>query len=350
MAGWSYQPPSQEVMKKRSEEKPGGSWKGKGYLHNEMYKAYVNREGQNKIRIVPPLEKLEWYGLDVQIHRNIGLNKDIYLCLRGMRLADSCPIDEIQTKELWDEDPDLAKTYYPERRCLIWVMDLLLEDPSKEIFLWSAAAGTVHEFHDVCRDPETGRFIDIMDPKTGIALFYQKEGKGIKTKYSAMQLGKSAIPLTEGILNKRKLFADLLVIPTYEEVKEAMNFSAKPTWQEEKPATKYEPEVEQEEEADAGTKLDGMTRDQLKGFKVQHKTEIKELQFTIQSKWTDDELKKQVLAALAKANRMDLVAADSEAEAEAPSAPATDERDAVIEAKREEVRSRLAAAIAGKKK
>lgn len=36
MAGWSYQPPSQEVMKKRSEEKPGGSWKGKGYLHNEM--------------------------------------------------------------------------------------------------------------------------------------------------------------------------------------------------------------------------------------------------------------------------------------------------------------------------
>lgn len=363
MAEWKYQPPSQQTMKQRSEQKPGGGWKGKGYLHNELYKVYVPKDGQNKIRVVPSLEvaKLEWYGLDVLIHRNIGLNKDIYLCLKGMRLGERCPIDELQTKDLWDDDPDLAKTYYPERRCLIWVLDLLLEDPYKEIFLWSAAAGTIYDIHNVAQDPETGRFIDIMDPKTGLAVNFKKEGKGKMTKYSAIQIGRTPVPLTDAVLAQRLPYADLLIVPTYEEVKEAMSFSATADWKEEgsaaaqpKPA-KYEAEAEAEAEAEepAGTKLDGMSRDQLKAFKVKHKSAIDELNFTIQAKWSDEELKLELLKALAKANRMDLVVEEVEAEAtqDNPSSPpASEQRDSAIDKKREEVRARLAAAMAGNRK
>lgn len=370
MTEWKYQPPSQQTMKQRSEQKPGGGWKGKGYLHNELYKAYAPRDGQNKLRIIPPLEvgKLEWYGLDVFIHRNIGLNKDIYLCLKSMRLGERCPVDELQTKELWDEDPDLAKTYYPERRCLIWVLDLLLEDPFKEIMLWSAAAGTIYDVHNVAQDPETGRFIDIMDPKTGLAINFKKEGKGKMTKYSAIQIGRTPVPLTDSVLAQRLPYADLLIVPTYDEVKEAMSFSATAAWKEEgstdsgaqDAATKtgkYESEVEAEAEEPSGTKLDSMTRDQLKAFKVQNKGEIKELNFTIQAKWSDEELKNQIMAALAAANRMDLVVAEVEAEEEVATqdnrsaAPASEQGSSAIDKKREEVRARLAAAMAaGSKK
>jgi len=364
MGTWQYKRPSQDAMKRKAES-AGSRFRGKGYLQSDLYKAYVPRDGQNKLRIVPPLEVdvLEWYGLDVGLHRNVGLQKDMYLCLRYMSLGE-CPICELQTKELWDEDPNLAKTYYPEKRCLVWVVDLLSENAMKELMLWSVAQGTLSDIHNVTVDPETGKMIDLMDPRDGVAVFFKKSGKGIKTEYDSILLGKTAVPLPDAILNQRKPVADLLIVPTYEEVKAATDFTGKSTWAGTDtpagtpPAASAPPseaEVEVEEEA-GGCVLDGMSRDELKAFKVQYKADIAELQFTISAKWTDEELKDQILAALAKANRMDLVVAEAAGETEAeaePDAPPPEPEPAAddpVAKKRAEVRARLAAAMAGKKK
>jgi len=364
--GWNYKGVSQEKMQKRAEMKDSryGSGARKGYLDNELYKSFIPRDGQNKLRIVPPLEveQLEWYGMEVRFHRNVGLAKDYYLCLLRMGLGP-CPICELQTKELWDEDADLAKTYYPDHRVLVWVCDLMADNPYKEVLLWSCPIGLAYDIHNVAQDKETGRFIDIMDPVKGAAVFFAREGKGLRTKYTGVQVGRSAVPLPDSVASQLKPFADLLVVPEYDEVKAAMDYTAAATWDkkaEDKPKSDETPaawepdsraEPEQEAESVGRTLLDGMSRDELKAFKVKHKAEIKELQFTIQAAWSDSVLKEKLLAALAVANRMDLVVeSEPEQEAEQEAAPDMSSHEAEIARKKEEVRQKLAAVMAGKKK
>src|SRR3972149_2973015 len=91
----------------------------------------------HKVRLLPahPDDNLNFYGLTVHIHQNVGVNNDQYLCLKRMK-SSSCPICE-QQAALWDTEPEMAKDLYPQTRYLVWVVDLSLPADKQEALIWS---------------------------------------------------------------------------------------------------------------------------------------------------------------------------------------------------------------------
>lgn len=249
---WSKKGVSQEDMEKRAEQKGkryGGSG-GKGYMLDGVVKSFVPQEGENCIRIVEPIEvdEIGYYGFDVHFHREVGHSKDYYLCLKNMReilekvydkkVEGRCFIEEQQTSEMWDTDPDLAKTYFSDHRVLMFVLDMNGKDPS-ELLLWSCAITLSEDIIGQSKRKGSNSYIDVSSPSDGHAVYFDRIGKGRSTKYKNVQIGDEAIPLPEQIEKDRVKFLDLLVVPTYDEVKDAFlnvtDGEDTPPWEE--PAT-----------------------------------------------------------------------------------------------------------------
>lgn len=255
--GWSKKGVSQEDMEKRAEQKGkryGGSG-GKGYILDNVIKSFVPQEGENCIRIVEPIEVdgLGYYGLDVHFHREVGHSKDYYLCLKNMRevlekvynkkVEGRCFVDEQQTSEMWDENPDLAKTFFPDHRVLMFVLDLNGKDPS-ELLLWSCAITLSEDIIGQSKRKGSNTYIDVSSPTDGHAVYFDRIGKGRSTKYKNVQVGDEAVPLPDQIEKDRVKFLDLLIIPTYDEVKDAfLNVMDGETPSYDEPEEPEEPEI-----------------------------------------------------------------------------------------------------------
>jgi len=231
---------SSEVLKERNEKKdqfyraPGDRV---SYFDRSTVKSFVPKEGKNRIRIIQPLEvdELLFYGLEMHFHRSVGDDGEEgfgdYLCnsimkhfLRKMYddivVPAKCYVCEQQTSELWDTDPQLAKTFYPDRRMWFFVHNLLADDP-QEVFLWSCPWTLYQEILSRSTDEETQRFVDVSHPTEGVPVSFERQGTGKLTKYVNVQIFKNPMPLTEDALNQLPEFRDVLIIPEYEEVKKA---------------------------------------------------------------------------------------------------------------------------------
>lgn len=66
----------------------------------------------------------------------------------------------------------------------------------------------------------TGAFIDISNSADGKLLIYTRTGKGLNTKYSGFVL-EGRDPLLQSWLDDVPEFDEVIVIPTYDEIKEA---------------------------------------------------------------------------------------------------------------------------------
>lgn len=386
MAWNNYKGIPQQSMQKRVEDaqsgKRYGGWKGKGYLvGDDVMPAYVPRDGQNIIRIVPPPEylELEYFGLDVRFHRDIGFRKDMYLCPKHMGIGN-CPICELQTEELWDNNPDLAKSYFPDHRVLMYVLDLHEDNAKKDkLFKWSCPITLADEISAQAKDPETGRFVDLCHPAEAPCVFFTRTGKGRNTKYSQVKVGSKPYPLKDSIEAQLKPIFDLLIVATYDEIQAAVagegpepsevpvnayeeDAAAGSKYAQEEPepepeveAEEPEPEAEAEVEEEPSDLLDDMDRDELKKFKVKHKSSIPGFDFTIYKNTADEDIRMQLRAAVEDAGRQDLIKKEGNAKPSVSSTPAATgggngggDRDAEVAAKREEVRNKLKAKLGSK--
>lgn len=222
---WSDKGISQTALKARQEDK---NFEGKKKGFNRVsylkeHSMFVPEEGINKVRIVQPLEvdELGYYGLDVYFHRGVGPAKGDYLCLKRM-FGKSCYECDQQTSELWDNNPDLAKTYYPDHRILLWVVDLKAKKGDEnymKVLLWSCPKSLARDILGQSHKMETDVYVDVSHPHTGVGVFFKREGQGMRTKYTNVQLSDKALPLPDAILDQMKEFIDILVVPTYEDVK-----------------------------------------------------------------------------------------------------------------------------------
>lgn len=234
MAERKWKPPISQEKRKQQDSKKGETYKSPdnkySYLKRGVVKVYLPKAGDNKIRIVQPLEvdELGFYGLEVHFHRNIGPEQGDYLCnsrmksilMRGyadLSLSSECPECEKQTSDLWDNKPEIAKTYYPTRRMWLWVLDLLSEEPD-EVKIWSAPWTLHEEILAHSHKKETEVYIPIDCPFEGPPITFTRTGKGLKdTKYTNVQVFEKAYPLNDGHLEQMVEFRDCLNIPTYEE-------------------------------------------------------------------------------------------------------------------------------------
>lgn len=226
---------------KKKDEKKGQFYRAPGdrvsYFEKSVIKRFIPREGKNRVRIIQPLEieELEFYGLEMHFHRNVGdEGEDLfgdYLCNKIMKnflrvayndikIPNNCFVCEQQTPELWDSEPGLAKTFYPDRRMWFFVHDLLSDDPG-EVLLWSCPWTLHEEILSRSSDEETGRYIDVSDPFEGVPVSFERAGMGRLTKYTNIQVFKKPAPLAEETVDQMIFFKDALIIPEYETVKKA---------------------------------------------------------------------------------------------------------------------------------
>lgn len=231
-----------EHIRRRDEQK-GQFYRAPGdrvsYFDMGAIKRFIPREGTNKIRIVEPIEalELEFFGLDMHFHRDVGeKGEDLYgdyICNERMKafvkkmypekeMSGKCYVCEQQTSDLWDENPGLAKTYYPDRRMWFFVLDLLSDNPT-ELLLWSCPWTLYEEVVSRSTNAETGQHVVVSCPETGVPISFERIGKDRFTKYKNVQIFSKPMPIGKAILDQLIPFDEILIIPDYEKVKLAFH-------------------------------------------------------------------------------------------------------------------------------
>jgi len=162
------------------------------------------------------------YKLEIPVHRNVGENNDIFLCL-NKAFGQKCPICEEMyaeyNKDEGEQDTKKIQALKPSWRCFYNVYDYDGEAP---IALWEDVSYYLFEemLQEAMESEEEG-IVTFSDPEMGSSI----EFKGREKK-----LGKNAFVETHSItFKKRESYSEniatqtfpldkMLVIPTYEEV------------------------------------------------------------------------------------------------------------------------------------
>lgn len=231
---------NESELREKDQQEKGKPWRAPGdkisYIKQGVCKAYVPKEGKNRIRIIQCLEagNIGFYGMEVHFHRNLGPDEGDYLCRRRMYhvlrkayggdysglLDSNCPECEKQTNELWETNRDLAKTYYPTRRMWFLVNDVLSDNPD-EVLRWSCPWTLHEEILARSHQEESQVYINIADPLNGVPISFERTGMGLMTKYTNVQVFTSPMPLPDDILDRMPWMDEMLIIPSYEEVRDA---------------------------------------------------------------------------------------------------------------------------------
>jgi len=222
-----YESPSQEALRKAQDRvKEGkGGFTGKPYL-DPSYKLYITQDGDNQIRIVPPIEvrDLGMFGRDIFIHRGVGPNREIYVCLKKM-WGEACPRCMKQTPELWEQAKvdekvkDIAKSYFPEYKVLVWVIDRKAD--SDELKLFPMPKTIAEEILVQSNRKETQVMIDVAHPTQGRDVYFTRYKDNDYTKYKGIQIGETATPLPSWAAEQRKHFDEVIIKPDFDEFAEA---------------------------------------------------------------------------------------------------------------------------------
>jgi hypothetical protein len=168
------------------------------------YPRYTPRIGKNCVRIIRPLDALEikGYGLDLYFHRGRGAQRDNIVCARGM-FGSICYTCGLQTSELYQINADAWTALTPEKKILMWILDLYLrqgEDNYATPLIWPCPKTLAEEILKQSNNPETGSYIDVSNPKFGVPVYFDRTGERRNTKYSGVQIGREPWPMPEGIV------------------------------------------------------------------------------------------------------------------------------------------------------
>jgi len=232
--GWSKGGVSNDAMKKRDDNK------GNPYKSGRIFKSYLRPvpmftpkpDAESCIRIVQPLEidEMEYYGFEVHFHRSVGEDNADIICAERqydlwMSAYGEVPFDKQcdecakRTGDLWESDPDLAKTYYPDWRILFWVLDLKAKgDEADKIMLWSCPKTLADDILGQSHKKGTEVYVDVSHPETGTKVYFDREGEGkTNTKYKNVQVSDEECPLDDWVLDELKEFREVVLLPGEED-------------------------------------------------------------------------------------------------------------------------------------
>lgn len=229
------------------------------------------KEGEHDIIIVPGLTGTQHpkYGpnqmqheFTVFVHRQIGINKDQFVCL-NRTFGEPCPICEHLASF---EEPSEAtiKAYAPSKRTLynVIVCDSA-EEESKGVQIWEVSAklftAPLEVYSHKKREGGEVRYADI---DKGKVINFVQSGKKLTLEYGSFEF-KNRRPLTDDDLMATACLDELIHKPSYDELATALksgleakgetmkapaNASApkkdNPPWKEEKPSEQDVPEFD----------------------------------------------------------------------------------------------------------
>ncbi len=177
----------------------------------------------HKVRLLPvhPDDNINFYGMTVHIHTNVGVNGDQYLCPKRM-LNKPCPICE-QQASLWDTEPDMAKDLYPQSRYLVWMVDLSVEPNKQRTQVWSCPRTAMDDILGVSYKKATDEIVNLANLEEGYTLYFDREKTPGTTfsKYKNFQLDDKTSPVKEEWVDGIKSFSEIIEYASYDEIKNA---------------------------------------------------------------------------------------------------------------------------------
>lgn len=214
-SSFRYQQRSNDDWERRASQQ-GGNFQS--YVSDE-FRLYAIKKGENCIRILPPTwEGAKHYGMDVWTHFSVGPDKATVLCPSKMA-EQPCPVCEARAQAEKRGDEDAAKEMRPNRRVLVWVIDR--KDEDKGPLVWGMPWTLDRDISKVCRDRMTGKFYFVDDPAEGFDVYFDRDGDGIGTKYTGVQLARRATSVDEDWLTfiQAHPLPDVLLVRDYNEIK-----------------------------------------------------------------------------------------------------------------------------------
>lgn len=193
------------------------------YIFNEEgdKKIWKVLDKSHKIRLLPmhPDDNINFYGMLVHIHTNVGINGDQFLCLKRMK-SENCPICEQQIS-LWDTEPEMAKTLYPQARYLLWIVDLSQPLNKQIAQIWSCPRTAMDDILGISYKKSTDEILNLADIDDGIVIYFDREKTQGTTfsKYKNFQLDNKVTPVKDDWLIDIVPLSTLLEYATYTDIK-----------------------------------------------------------------------------------------------------------------------------------
>lgn len=181
---FTYKKRDANAVKKRSTQGAGN----RDNIFKDDYKVFKVTE-ENSIRILPPTwEDPEHYALDIYIHYGIGPDESSFLCLDKVDSDEKCPICEERAKAEAEGDTEYAASLKPTKRPTCYVIDRDNEDEGP--MLWAMPWTVDRDLSAQSIDKRTGEVIPLDDPYEGFDVSFSRQGKGMKTKYVGLSIGR----------------------------------------------------------------------------------------------------------------------------------------------------------------
>ena len=187
--------------------------KGVDYLQTDL-EQFVPLDGDNQIRIVPPLDNDEMatlWGVDVWTY---FLSGHSYLSPQVFDKHAKNPVYDAY-KVMKQEDPELCTKLQlgGSKKTILFILDLNDGEKNPPLKVWAAPPSLVNDFIRASKNRKTGKLIAIEDPEDGRVLFFTRTGTGKNTKYTTVQLDTEAYPLEAELIEHIPYFTDILVRP-----------------------------------------------------------------------------------------------------------------------------------------
>ena len=189
---------------------------------------YISKEKTNKLRILPPTWKNpKHYGYDAWIHYGIGKSNSSYLCPIKMGVGNKCPICEEITTGASKDDKEFVDKVKARRKVLVYVIDR--DNPADGPKVFPMPFSMDRNFVVQAVDDGTGAALRIHHPDEGYDISFEKDGIGIKTKYSGERISRKSTPLSSNPVERDnwlqlitdKPISEVLDIKSYDYIKDA---------------------------------------------------------------------------------------------------------------------------------
>ena len=185
--------------------------RGLPFIQSELPQ-FRPRDGENFIRIVPPLEDdplAGAWGVDLITHYIEG--HGWLLSPKSLDASEHDPVDDL-IRELRKIDPELEDMVKTSRKTVMHVLDFNADERVGVLKLWGAPPTLVDDFVKAAKDKRSGRTHSLEDPDNGLPLSFDKTGTSLQTRYSAVQLERDPFPLPDWVLDDVEYFEDVLVV------------------------------------------------------------------------------------------------------------------------------------------
>lgn len=196
MAGkFQYQRRSEDQWRKRAEQR-GGDFLS---VVDSSIPTYTPKKGSNWLRILPPTwENPENYGYDIYVHYGVGPDEGSVACLDHLGLEDKCPLCITRARLAFEGNEEVASRMKPARRVAMYVIDRNRENEGPKIWLcpWTIE----RDIQKISKDQASGQILAIDDPYEGYDITFDREGEGMKVRYTGIAIARRPSSVPESAL------------------------------------------------------------------------------------------------------------------------------------------------------